>query len=63
MYRAMKRPVFSAIKSMTQEEFTELQQVVEFNKADPSWHRLGCRMCDLKRRRHTVLAKLVAKPA
>lgn len=64
MYRAMKRPVFSAIQAMTPEEFTELQQVVEFNKADPSWHRLGCRLCDLKRLRVTkVTARLVKKPA
>lgn len=64
MYRAMRLPLFSAIQSMTQEQFAELQQVVEFNKADPGWHRLGCRMSDLKRRRTTkVVARLVKKPA
>jgi hypothetical protein len=63
MYRAMKRPVFSAIQSMTPEEFVELQQAVEFNRADKGWHQLGCQLVELKRRRHTVVAKLVRKPA
>ena len=54
---------WAAIRTMSDAEFTELQYRCEFNRIDPAWKSLGCRLADLKRRRHTVIAKLVPKPA
>ena len=54
---------WAAIRNMSDAEVAELQYRCEFNRIDPDWRTLGCRLVDLKRRRHTVVAKLVRKPA
>lgn len=58
-YKVMQLPVFDAIKSMTADEFADLQRTCEFNRNFPGWRSLGKRLIKSKR----VKAYLVAKPA
>jgi hypothetical protein len=57
-YRLSSSPVFQAIQALTPEEFKELQERCEFNRANPTWKELGKRLVA-----HKVYATLVAKPA
>ena len=56
-YRLTKASLFQAIQALTPEEFKELQERCEFNRANPSWKELGRRLLT-----HKVRAHLVPKP-
>lgn len=57
-YRLSNSPVFQAIQALTPEEFKELQERCEFNRANPTWKELGKRLVA-----HKVYATVVPKPA
>jgi len=63
-YDAIKNlRLFAALQSLTPEVVKDLQVQAEFNRIDPEYRRLGCRLAQFKRAvSHTVDIELVAKP-
>lgn len=45
------RRIFQAVKTLTDEQIRELQELAEANRAIKHWHRRGVRLIQLKRAR------------
>jgi hypothetical protein len=47
------RRIFQAVKTLTDAEIKELQDLAEANRQIPHWHRRGVRLIQLKRVRQS----------